>query len=555
MLVCADNPLGQKFTPGPDGGIDIFVPDGGRRRKVFQVKNFPTKFNNTEFRQVKKSLNRVASTASTEGWEMTEWYLVTPRDSSPGYRSKIEAVVKSHGIPTWSWMGLTQLDILAANHPQLVDYYLDGGQSRFAEQLADLTAIIRGDTPGTEERLQPTEVGERIRTLQRAANNDPHYRYHFQTSDRPLSANTDEPEPWLVATASERHDPIWLHIKIYAKFLAALQERPITGTININTSGDPELSERFEQFLDFGTGLRIPSGAASADLDLPGNLGRDVDDAEIHIVPISSESEEVTVPLTAGAQDAAGAIVAELPLHRTEETSGVRGGRRTVWTDNAGLITLEIKSRPGEDALAANGQMSWRVHGRPPSEVAGVLTFMDALNSGARLGVSPSYGPRRYNFGTPIQTRPDADLHITARVAKALEVVQQHCTDRLLMPDELTENEMKRLFEAATLLQGEPATATWVPFTFTVDATDEPMPISGSRINVAVTTPLAITMSERTHRVGLVASFLDANVDSVTGNEVTLSPYDVTARATRVLALGEENRVWVASPQNTSGAS
>ena len=85
MLVCADNPLGQKFTPGPDGGIDIFVPDGGRRRKVFQVKNFPTKFNNTEFRQVKKSLNRVASTASTEGWEMTEWYLVTPRDSSPGY--------------------------------------------------------------------------------------------------------------------------------------------------------------------------------------------------------------------------------------------------------------------------------------------------------------------------------------------------------------------------------------------------------------------------------------------------------------------------------------
>lgn len=145
MLVCAEHPLGQKFTPGPDGGIDVFAPDGENGRKVFQVKNFPLKFTAAEFRQVKKSLKAVAQTSRDEGWSITEWHLVTPRDSSPGYRAQIEAIVESLAIPAWSWMGLTHLDILAARQPELIDYYLNGGKDRLTDQLAGLTAIIRGD--------------------------------------------------------------------------------------------------------------------------------------------------------------------------------------------------------------------------------------------------------------------------------------------------------------------------------------------------------------------------------------------------------------------------
>lgn len=98
MLVCADHPLGQKFTPGPDGGIDVFVPDGDSQRKVFQVKNFPLKFANAEFRQVRKSLRAVAETSRQEGWAITEWHLVIPRDSSPGYRARIEGACQDNCV-------------------------------------------------------------------------------------------------------------------------------------------------------------------------------------------------------------------------------------------------------------------------------------------------------------------------------------------------------------------------------------------------------------------------------------------------------------------------
>ena len=54
-------------------------------------------------------------------------------------------------------------------------------------------------------------------------------------------------------------------------------------------------------------------------------------------------------------------------------------------------------------------------------------------------------------------------------------------------------------------------------------------------------------MDGEEHHLGQVAAFLDAVVDSVDGDTVALSPGDPDARATRVLAEGEEYRVWVAA--------
>ncbi|WP_146194920.1 hypothetical protein [Gordonia paraffinivorans] len=548
MLVCADYPTGQKFTPGPDGGIDVFVPDGESGRKVLQVKNFAMKFTSTEFRQVKRSLNRVADTAEAQGWKVTEWHLVTPRDPTPGYFAKIGDLVAARGISSWSWMGLTHLDILAGRHPDLVDYYLNGGKDRLVEQLADLTAIIRGDmTAAQGQRLQPSDIGERIMALARAANNDPHYRYHFETSDGPPVARD---EPWLVAVASEQHGPLWLHVKVYAKFYAALEERPITTKVRVNTAGNPELAESFEQFLNFGTDVYVPADAAEAELDLPGNLGGVLGNAEIRIIAGSSEGGEQDDPpptLMAGARNPAGAIVAELELHRTELTRGVRGGVRVVWTDVAELFKLEIRSMPDSAELDVTITMGWEIKGRLPADLVDTFAFMDALERGVCLGISPSYGPRRYDFGTPLQQDRENDLHLTARVVSALHIIQQHCNELLRMPSEISSPELKRIFEAATLLQGDPATATWAPFTLTVDSDDGPTLVPGARINVAVTTPLTITLDETDHRLGLVASFLDATVASVDGSQVTLNPQDPSSKATRVLAVGEEYRVWVDS--------
>ncbi|UZF59287.1 restriction endonuclease (plasmid) [Gordonia polyisoprenivorans] len=225
MLLCAEHPTAVHFTPGPDGGIDIFVPDGPDGRKVFQVKHFPNAFASSEFRQVRRSVKRVVKTADSQGWSITEWHLVIPRDPSPAYLTKISNLMVESEIPEWSWMGMTKIDILAGNHPKLIDYYLNGGKDRLAEQISDLTALIRDGLAGPPSStspaapLQPSEVAERIQRLQRAADQDPHYRYHFATSDHPPAPQVD-PDPWLVAVAGEQHGPIWLHTSVYARSLA-----------------------------------------------------------------------------------------------------------------------------------------------------------------------------------------------------------------------------------------------------------------------------------------------------------------------------------------------
>lgn len=551
MLVCADNPLGQKFTPGPDGGIDVFVPDGPTGRRVFQVKNFPTKFTHAELRQVKKSLAKVVKTARTEGWTITEWRLVTPRDPSPANRSQLDTVVRDHGITTWSWAGLTQLDMLAARHPDLVDYYLNSGLSRLTDQLADLTAILRDDQSARrDELLQPTDVGERIRTLQRAANNDPHYRYHFETSDHPP---TQTDEPWLVAVAAEQHGPIWLHIKVYAKFVAAMEERPITTTLHVDTTGNPDLAQHFEQFLDYGTDLHLPPDSAVVVVDLPGNLGGEHEATEVHITTVAAGSSDTGVAekLIVGARNAAGVVVAELEVQCTDRTSGIRGGIRSVWTDTSGLFTLELRTKDNPGDFTAHISNQWSVDGRLPADVVAALTFMNSFERGGSLGISPAHGPRRYTYTGPLAVDPDRDLQKTTRVVTAIDRVQQHCTDLLRMPRELTSQQLKQLFEAATLVQGQTTSASWDRFSFTVHDNDTTPTLSpGDRIDVAVTTPLTVDIAGTEHHLGLVASFLDATVDSVNGLSATLTPSNPEANATRVLATGDEHQVWL-GPRST----
>lgn len=97
MLLCAKYPTAVHFTPGPDGGIDIYVPDGDSGRKVFQVKHFPDSNASSQFRQTKRSIARVAATAEREGWTITEWRLVIPRDPTPVYRTKIAAEIAAAG--------------------------------------------------------------------------------------------------------------------------------------------------------------------------------------------------------------------------------------------------------------------------------------------------------------------------------------------------------------------------------------------------------------------------------------------------------------------------
>lgn len=315
--------------------------------------------------------------------------------------------------------------------------------------------------------------------------------------------------------------------------------------MQVDLTGDPALAESFEQFLDFGTDLTIPSSAASAELNLPGGLGGTINSAEVHFTAITAEAggPEPASSITVGVRDATGDVVAELRLERKSFTSGVRGGQRTVWSDRTDKVELALRTRFEPIEVEADFRMNWDAYSQLPGDLIDAVSFMDAVDRGVSIGLSPSHGPRRYSWTVPYLHDRNPNLHLTARLVRALNVIQQHCTDLLRIPSALSAGELRRGFEAATLLQGQTATTTCSPFKFTIDATNRPTLTAGSRINVAVTQKLNIELDGEKHHLGQVAAFLDV---------VALSPGDPEARATRVLAEGEENRVWVAATDTES---
>jgi len=548
MLLCAKHPAAVHFTPGPDGGIDVYVPDGDRGRIVFQVKHFPNNYASSEFRQTRRSIARVMATAEREGWKITEWHLVIPRGPSPTYRTRIDAEVTAAGIPRWSWIGLTQIDILAADYPRLVDYYLNGGKDRFAAQIGDLAAIIRSGLAGpagtpVSGPLEPHEIGERMMRLQHAGDNDPHYRYHFATSDTPPQREYDH-EPWLVAVAGERHGDIWIHIKVYARFAAALTERPITGSFTVNTSGDPSLAEEFERHLEYGTPVRIPSSAASATLDLPGSLGGELEQAEIYLSAIvgGPDSPEPVEHLILGVRDdESGDIVAELPMKVTgSATFGPRGGTRAVWRDDSAMVTLAIETRIAPLHVGVSATINWDVGGKRPGDVLAGLEAIAAMRPGTSIGISREFGPRQYVFGSPdSMDEPHPMLKTVVHMVRALSIVQNHYSRRILIPDEMSVDELSVLREAAELLQGRATKGTWEPFAFTADNdTDAGLIAIGTRLSVAIVTPIVITLDGAAHEVGEAHSFLDATVTAADDRQITLSPTTPGSSCTRTLATG-----------------
>ncbi|UZF59285.1 hypothetical protein LH935_28275 (plasmid) [Gordonia polyisoprenivorans] len=318
-----------------------------------------------------------------------------------------------------------------------------------------------------------------------------------------------------------------------------MSERPITSTFTVNTSVDPQLSAEFDRFLDFGTPVHIPAEAASATFDLPGNLGGHLDQAEILITAMPGALEPVET-LILGVRSESGEVVAELPMQLTGPgTVGVRGGSRAEWRDAASMVTLEIRTQPDPLQVEMTIHTNWEIAGRRPDEVLAGLEVIAAMQPGASVGISPDFGPRRYTFSQSLDdTRePHRMLRTALRMVRALCIVQKHYVHRLLVPSEMTADQLRDLAEAAELLQGRSTTATWTPFDFTPHAdADLSLVALGKRLHVAIVTAITVTMDGTDYEFGVARSFLDATVTAVESSSITLSPSTAGSLCTRVIA-------------------
>ncbi|MDP8017644.1 restriction endonuclease [Prescottella equi] len=560
MLLCSENFEATQVQPGQgDGGIDVFVPQAADLsiREIYQVKRYSSRLTSSEKRKIKRSLDRVVETAKKGGWTISAWRLVLPLKPTPNDLAWLDSLGKDHPFPC-RWVGLNRLETLAAMYPQVIDYYLRDGKERLQAQTDRLAAIIAGRSERRAgEELQPIDVMGDLRGIYEAINEcDPHYRYEISMTAEPPSPELGPaPTPGLVAVASRGFGGMYINISIIARSMAAIEKRPITGKLSVAFSDGDENRESFEKFVNFGTPVSIPPGRAKVNLDLPGGLGGDLSDPAVVFGPAEETGDDDTAEreLVIAALSPSGETLAEVEVQLVEVTVGQAGGRRTVWRDGPGFITLEILAKEYPD-LTVNISINVNASKKKPTDIVSSLKFLANMHKPNTLAISQAFGPRNYSTRAVSGQERDADFARMAKIAAALATIQNYSSTRILFPESFTGDQARNIIRAAQILSGKPTSASWNQIKVNLDpSAREARFAAGETASIRLIRDMVIEIDGKEYVVGKEAAFMHAIPTKITDQMVIFEPSETDPKAVFVRFDGdaEDGRVQVARTDPT----
>ena len=204
----------------------------------------------------------------------------------------------------------------------------------------------------------------------------------------------------------------------------------------------------------------MPAGTVSGSLDLPGGLGGELSGASLQVLsaPDQADAEPAELSLAIIAPDS-DTVIASTTITRTELSVG-QAGVRSVFTEKAGLFTLEMLVKAGRFDGQMNLQVEYNLAGSRPADVVDGLEVLAAWRSPNRLAFGPTYGPRDYGVVATDPIDRDKETGRWAPIAKALATLQDHVPILLKMPTEMTKDQAIGIIEASKLVSGEPVTGT-----------------------------------------------------------------------------------------------
>ena len=423
---------------GGDGGRDVQIVDGqdGSIIHAFELKSFTGRMDTGRRRQVEKSLKRAASLGPAR------WTLVVPIDPTPGEDKWFRRLGKDYSFPI-EWYGKTWLDEKMSAFPDIRQYFLEGTNDEVVRLLRELhkeQAIVT-DVPDAMERL---------RTLRDRLNEiDPHYRYDLSTGkDAPDGRPTDV--VFSVGFCDMRVD-------VYSKYLGATKDRPVTVSVRILVDTDDEV---VQDALNYGSEATIPRHMVdSVTIDAPFGLGGDFTEAELTLIPINNLDDPVTFLFDIMDGDK---ILASLPVHLTERTSGLRGSTLTG-ADSTGWLQARIKVNVETMGLEAKFWLT--PQSTMPEALLPLCRWVDACKPPHHLRFRWQGGlePR-----TEIQESFLADDSLN-RIVEALAYLQKRCGIHWEMSPSLTPEEGQQILAAAAMLKEETIDFTWNSWNLRLD--------------------------------------------------------------------------------------
>lgn len=137
VMLCRRFPAGVRPQPSRgDGGIDFLVP-GSDGAAIWQIKKFAENLTDKQKNQIKRSFDTLVKYSVEQSIRVTEWNLVNPRNPTNEQRAWLMGeVTAGAGFPRF-WHGLDYVDGLAAEFPDVIDYYLRDGKDRLEAKIKE----------------------------------------------------------------------------------------------------------------------------------------------------------------------------------------------------------------------------------------------------------------------------------------------------------------------------------------------------------------------------------------------------------------------------------
>lgn len=450
---------------------------------MYQVKKYAAQPTSSQRSKIKKSLQALLDRRTASEVAIKRWHLVLPVNPTPATLKWFTDTTDPLEFPC-VWSGLDFLDGLAAELPDVPDYYFREGKERLAAALADFALMLSPGSVGASGEVQPSSAIESaiesVMAAHRLINKlDPHFRYDFAVDSNPPNLNGSE---GFVFAETRGVDDQYFTFKIYEKYRGALADRPITLNATFRT---PELGDQnaLRDFIAYGAPLELGPDLATIQGDLPGGLAGHLRGA-IRVLQLPSSSKASRI-VRMRAVDVATSAEAVIKVRMPPATSGIDGKNlRAVATEEGESFTVENRFTD-EDS-------SWRftfdplpLSGKSAGRVLPGLKFLHTLREGNTLQVGPEFGPY---LGDPMTIPNDLSALVDERVVELVESIdylQGLTSVQLEIPnlDELSKQAGEDIVIAAKLLQGE--TVTTYVSEFEVVPNGSPVPDSESAIFIA----------------------------------------------------------------------
>jgi len=392
-----------------DGGLDVLVPSGQSQFHVedYQVKKFADGLDDSRKSQIKKSLKTAIATHrdATSRYTIAKWYLTLPMDLTREQETWLANLATELDAPfPVEVFGLTQVEDLLLESPNIREYYLGDGMEKVREilnQMSSLAGLRNLTTDPT--KIEPGDASNPLADLHRHINAaDPHFNYDYEvTTDLPVIT----PRAGLVASVIARTSPEAPHVTwhISTKYDSALEDRPIPGSYTVYPERmTAEQREAWEQWRDYGTPLTLEGDVVDKlTIDLPGGLGGDLPagDNVLRIGPAFGEFDDESAARSLWViEDPAGTRLAERLFSLRRAGRGIAGGEHLHGTDAEGYIGVDLYvmfNTPNGISMKVKLDMRGdRWVGEPVQRVLPALRFCAAWGNNNMLRPQDEFGLR-----------------------------------------------------------------------------------------------------------------------------------------------------------------